>query len=154
MTVAYGKSGKTVKSVKRRVAGFTVFTMHMTQGDIRGHDMKHLEEVKNQILHLLANKKQDFMEIINIDAQVFQEMKNALAQVIKEIQDRNFFNESLEGWLDGQDVCLLMDISPRKLLSLRSTGAIPFSRIDKKIYYQKKDILEYMKRELQKESLN
>lgn len=126
----------------------------MTQGDIRGHDMKHLEEVKNQILHLLANKKQDFMEIINIDAQVFQEMKNALAQVIKEIQDRNFFNESLEGWLDGQDVCLLMDISPRKLLSLRSTGAMPFSRIDKKIYYQKKDILEYMKRELQKESLN
>lgn len=116
--------------------------------------MKHLEEVKNQILHLLANKKQDFMEIINIDAQVFQEMKNALVQVIKEIQDRNFFNESLEGWLDGQDVCLLMDISPRKLLSLRSTGAIPFSRIDKKIYYQKKDILEYMKRELQKESLN
>ena len=97
---------------------------------------------------------QDFMEIINIDAQVFQEMKNALAQVIKEIQDRNFFNESLEGWLDGQDVCLLMDISPRKLLSLRSTGVIPFSRIDKKIYYQKKDILEYMKRELQKESLN
>ena len=110
--------------------------------------------LKNQILHLLANKKQDFMEIINIDAQVFQEMKNALAQVIKEIQDRNFFNESLEGWLDGQDVCLLMDISPRKLLSLRSTGVIPFSRIDKKIYYQKKDILEYMKRELQKESLN
>ena len=44
----------------------------MTQGDIRGHDMKHLEEVKNQILHLLANKKQDFMEIINIDAQDFQ----------------------------------------------------------------------------------
>ena len=126
----------------------------MTQGDIRGHDMKYLEKVKIQILHLLANKSKIFMEIINIDAQVFQEMKNALALVIKEIQDRNFFNESLEEWLDGQDVCLLMDISPRKLLSLRSTGAIPFSRIDKKIYYQKKDILEYMKRELQKESLN
>lgn len=90
------------------------------------------------------------MEIINIDAQVFQKMNNALMQLVKETHVNDLSKESLDEWLDGQDVCLLMDISPRKLLSLRSNGMIPFSRIDKKIYYQKKDILNYMGCELQK----
>lgn len=61
------------------------------------------------------------MEIINIDAQVFQKMNNALMQLVKETHVNNLSKESLDEWLDGQDVCLLMDISPRKLLSLRST---------------------------------
>lgn len=90
------------------------------------------------------------MEIINIDAQVFQKMNNALMQLVKETHVNDLSKEFLDEWLDGQDVCLLMDISPRKLLSLRSNGMIPFSRIDKKIYYQKKDILNYMGCELQK----
>lgn len=93
------------------------------------------------------------MEIINIDAQVFQKMNNALMQLVKETHVNDLSKESLDEWLDGQDVCLLMDISPRKLLFLRSNGMIPFSRIDKKIYYQKKDVLSYMESKLQKGNL-
>ena len=93
------------------------------------------------------------MEIINIDAQVFQKMNNALMQLVRETHVDGLSKESLDEWLDGQDVCLLMDISPRKLLFLRSNGMIPFSRIDKKIYYQKKDVLSYMESKLQKGNL-
>lgn len=93
------------------------------------------------------------MEIVNIDAQVFQKMNAALIRLAKETHINDLSKESLNEWLDGQDVCLLMDISPRKLLSLRSSGMIPFSRIDKKIYYQKKDVLSYMECELQKGNL-
>lgn len=93
------------------------------------------------------------MEIINIDAQVFQKMNNALMQLVKETHVNDLSKEFLDEWLDGQDVCLLMDISPRKLLFLRSNGMIPFSRIDKKIYYQKKDVLSYMESKLQKGNL-
>jgi hypothetical protein len=52
--------------------------------------------------------------------------------------------------MDNQEACIMMDISPRKLLTLRSTGKIPYSRIDRKIYYRKKDIVTYMEGVLQK----
>ena len=35
-----------------------------------------------------------------------------------------------------------------KLLSLRQKGLIPFSRIDRKVYYKKEDILNYMRNNL------
>ena len=38
--------------------------------------------------------------------------------------------------------------SDRKLLSLRQKGLIPFSRIDRKIYYKKEDILSYIRNNL------
>ncbi|MCD7816884.1 MAG: helix-turn-helix domain-containing protein [Bacteroides sp.] len=41
-----------------------------------------------------------------------------------------------------------MNISDRKLFSLRQKGLIPFSRIDRKVYYNKEDILNYMKKNL------
>ena len=41
-----------------------------------------------------------------------------------------------------------MNISDRKLLSLRQKGLIPFSRIDRKIYYKKEDILSYVRNNL------
>ena len=68
------------------------------------------------------------MEIVNIEASAFMEMNDIL--------------------FDNQDVCILMNISDRKLLSLRQKGLIPFSRIDRKIYYKKEDILSYVRNNL------
>ena len=82
------------------------------------------------------------MEVISIEATTFEEMKQALSSIIQE--------ERLTEWMDNQEACIMMDISPRKLLTLRSTGKIPYSRIDRKIYYRKKDIVTYMEGLLQK----
>lgn len=92
------------------------------------------------------------MEIINIEATVFEEMKLALNSIIKTIQSKKkeHHKEHLTNWIDNQDVCMMMDISPRKLLTLRRTGKIPYSRIDRKIYYQRNDIIMYMEKQLQK----
>ncbi len=46
----------------------------------------------------------------------------------------------LQDWLDGQDVMQLLHISPRTLQTLRSNGTLPFSRINRKLYYRKEDI--------------
>ncbi|WP_032584208.1 helix-turn-helix domain-containing protein, partial [Bacteroides fragilis] len=45
-------------------------------------------------------------------------------------------------------VCTILDISERKLLSLRQKGMIPYSRIERKVYYKKDDIMDYMKRNI------
>lgn len=50
----------------------------------------------------------------------------------------------LEDWLDGQDVMLLLHISPRTLQTLRSNGTIPFSRLNNKIYYLRQDIQQIL----------
>ena len=83
------------------------------------------------------------MEVISIEARTFEEMKQALSSIIRNIHDQKGKRpeDSLEGWIDNQEACIMMDISPRKLLSLRSTGKIP---------YRKKDINMYMEKLLQK----
>lgn len=45
-----------------------------------------------------------------------------------------------EDWMDGQDVMLALNISQRTLRTLRLTGALPFTRLHKKIFYKVSDI--------------
>ena len=74
------------------------------------------------------------MEIVNIEASAFMEMNDILFKIEKQLKGLNSSKSELNEWLDNQDVCILMNISDRKLLSLRQKGLIPFSRIDRKIY--------------------
>lgn len=92
------------------------------------------------------------MEIISIEATTFEEMKRTLSSLIQNIRVKNEkqLGENLTDWIDNQDVCIMLDISLRKLLTLRRTGKIPYSRIDRKIYYRKKDITLYMEKILHK----
>ena len=100
------------------------------------------------ILFLHQPLKLMIMEIVNIEASAFMEMNNILFKIEKQLKGLNFSKPELNEWLDNQDVCLFMNISDRKLLSLRQKGLISFSRIERKVYYKKEDILNYMKRDL------
>ena len=79
------------------------------------------------------------MEIVNIEASAFMEMNDILFKIEKQLKGLNSSKSELNEWLDNQD---------RKLLSLRQKGLIPFSRIDRKIYYKKEDILSYVRNNL------
>ena len=106
------------------------------------------------ILFLLQPLKLMIMKIVNIEASAFMEMNNILFKIEKQLKGLNFSKPELSEWLDNQDVCILMNISDRKLLSLRQKGLIPFSRIDRKVYYNKEDILNYMKKNLKTHTNN
>jgi len=49
-----------------------------------------------------------------------------------------------ERWLDSQDVLQLLHISPRKLVGLRTTGKIHYTRIGSKIFYKETDIFKML----------
>ena len=49
-------------------------------------------------------------------------------------------------WYDCQDVLQQLHISKRTLQKWRSNGIIPYSRIGRKIYYLKSDILEMLQK--------
>lgn len=93
------------------------------------------------------------MEIVSIEAGTFHKMNEALENIIQKLRKRykTRYGKGLEEWLDNQDVCTWLDISPSKLLTLRRNGSIAYSRIDRKIYYRRKDILAFMEHELKKQ---
>lgn len=49
-------------------------------------------------------------------------------------------------WLDGQEVCFMLNQSKRSIQTLRDNGRLPFSQPQEggKIYYKKKDVLEFL----------
>lgn len=53
-------------------------------------------------------------------------------------------DQNTEEWLDNQDVCTLLKISPRTLQNLRNNGSIPYTRIERKIFYNKRDIWNFI----------
>lgn len=61
------------------------------------------------------------MEIVAIEAQTFDRM----------LQRR---------WMDSQDACLRLGVSPRTLQTFRDNGTLAYSRIGHKIYYRVEDI--------------
>lgn len=87
------------------------------------------------------------MEITNIDKAVFE----AMILQFRSLKDRIDFlcskykSKGLDQWLDNQDVCLMLNISPRTLQTYRDTGRISFSRMNSKIYYRVSDIEEILK---------
>lgn len=49
-------------------------------------------------------------------------------------------DNDLNDWIDNQVVMQALHISCRTLQTLRSNGTLPYSRINNKIYYRRRDI--------------
>ena len=49
-------------------------------------------------------------------------------------------NKGLGDWLDNQDVCQMLNISPRTLQTLRDNGTLAYSQINHKVYYKLEDV--------------
>ena len=64
------------------------------------------------------------------------EMNEALEAVVKKMCETCGSGISgMDDWIDNQEACMLLDASPRKMLQLRRSRAIPYSYIDSKVYY-------------------
>ena len=86
------------------------------------------------------------MEIVNIEAGTFKEMVAAwhsLKSKLEELQNICLRKEPDE-WLDSKDVCEVLSISSRSLQHLRNNGTLSFTRIDKKIFYHKQDVISLL----------
>jgi len=70
----------------------------------------------------------------------------ALSDEIKEIKaclhsiEQSRVDKFKECWVDGQDVMLSLNISPRTLQTLRDRNTLPYSRISGKFYYKISDL--------------
>jgi len=89
----------------------------------------------------IIKTKQD-MEIISIERSTYEELLtsfNSFVIKMKEMTCRGN-NKGLGDWLDNQDVCQMLNISPRTLQTLRDNGTLAYSQINRKVYYKPEDV--------------
>ncbi|NDW11173.1 DNA-binding protein [Dysgonomonas sp. 520] len=67
-------------------------------------------------------------------------MKGRFEDFTRQIKNLCGDNQGKENWLGNDDVCSLLQISPRTLQSYRDNGILPYSQIGRKCYYRVSDI--------------
>ena len=77
----------------------------------------------------------DMMQLLVELSGSLREMK-ALVLVIKRTRTESL----LQSWIDGRQVMATLKISKRTLQSLRSSGVLPYSRLNGKYYYKVTDL--------------
>lgn len=87
------------------------------------------------------------MEISNIEKSVFEAIMSRFENFAVRLE--NLFDKqgdkSLNTWLDNQDVCQILNISPRTLQTYRDTGRLAFTQVNHKIYYKPQDVQKLIK---------
>jgi hypothetical protein len=82
------------------------------------------------------------MEVISIEHSTYEELLtsfNSFVSQMKAMAGRGT-DKRLGEWLDNQDVCQILNISPRTLQTLRQNGTLAYSQIEHKTYYKPEDI--------------
>lgn len=82
------------------------------------------------------------MEIVNVDAKTFEAMLSKFESFADRMEAlcRLYGDKDMSEWMDNQDVCLLLKISPRTLQTLRDNGTLAYSQINHKTYYKPSDV--------------
>jgi len=82
------------------------------------------------------------MEIINIEARTFEAMMNRFETFAEKVDAlcRANGEKTMQEWLDNQEACTIVRITPRTLQTLRDNGTIPHTRIGSKMYYKHDDL--------------
>ena len=82
------------------------------------------------------------MEVISIERSTYEELLtsfNSFVSQMKAMAGRGT-DKRLGEWLDNQDVCQILNISPRTLQTLRQNGTLAYSQIEHKTYYKLEDV--------------
>jgi hypothetical protein len=82
------------------------------------------------------------MEVISIERITYEELLtsfNSFVTQMKAMAGRGT-DKRLGEWLDNQDVCQILNISPRTLQTLRQNGTLAYSQIAHKTYYKPEDV--------------
>jgi hypothetical protein len=60
----------------------------------------------------------------------------------------------LKKWYDNQDVCLKLNISLRTLQTLRTSGKLPYTQINRKMFYRPQDVEAFIVQSNLKKEIN
>ena len=87
------------------------------------------------------------MEILIIQKEAFEEMAAMFSRFAERVDAllAKQGGKSLNRWMDNQEVCQQLNISPRTLQTLRDNGTLAYSQINHKVFYKPEDVLSIVK---------
>ena len=82
------------------------------------------------------------MEVVVIDKATFERMLSGFEIFAEKVERLCREQEDLgeKEWLDSNDVCRLLGISPRTLQTMRENGTLAYTKISHKVYYRPEDV--------------
>ena len=82
------------------------------------------------------------MEVISIERSTYEELRTSFISFVSQMKAMagRGTDKRLGEWLDNQDVCQILNISPRTLQTLRQNGTLAYSQIEHKVYYKPEDV--------------
>ena len=82
------------------------------------------------------------MEIVSIEKRTFEAMVARFDRFVScmEAICQRHREKTMSEWMDNQDVCRMLNISPRTLQTLRDNGTLVYSQINHKTYYRPEDV--------------
>ena len=92
------------------------------------------------------------MNALIVKETIIETVTARFRQLAKKIEELHTLcdEERIKRYLDNQDVCIQLNISKHILQNYRDTGKLPYTHIEKKIYYRTRDILNYLNEHRQK----
>ena len=84
---------------------------------------------------------------LDVQKEKYEEMVNKLNRLSDRVNEILSKREEgkLNRWMDNQDVCQQLRISPRTLQTLRDNGTLAYSQIGHKIFYKPEDVLRIVR---------
>ncbi|AEA42448.1 helix-turn-helix domain-containing protein [Fluviicola taffensis] len=83
------------------------------------------------------------MQVITMESETFKYLIELIEGLKTSIDDKDNKTANCE-WLDNQDVCQMLKVTPRTLQNYRDQGKIGFTSINSKIFYRKDDIEKFL----------
>ncbi len=86
------------------------------------------------------------MEVISIERGTYEELQTNFNRFVEKMlaMGNRGSDKKMGEWLDNQDVCQMLSISPRTLQTLRDNGTLAYSQIQHKTYYRLEDVKAIM----------
>lgn len=87
------------------------------------------------------------MEILIIQKEAFEGMAEKFSRFTERVDAILAMQggKSLNEWMDNQEVCRQLNISPRTLQTLRDNGTLAYSQINHKVFYKPEDVMRIVK---------
>ena len=82
------------------------------------------------------------MEVVIIERKAFEALMmdvSSLTEKVNRLCGREG-DRRMAKWMDNEEVCRLLRLSPRTLQTMRDKGLIACSQIGKKFYYRREDV--------------
>lgn len=82
------------------------------------------------------------MEVVVIDKVTFERMLSGFENLAEKVERlcREHGDLGEREWLDSNDVCRLLGISPRTLQTMRENVTLAYTKISHKVYYKPEDV--------------